>query len=286
MSSAPLASANELVAAVREAYNAPDPEAVYLGTGLATRTNVATGQLPMDALAMLLVAERARKRFGAAGILHLVADEHALINGFAREAEVMRAAESVVAQLRHVAPLLGLRGYEIVRASELRDTLHCELHQSALDRCSDPYAAREAADVEWARRRHGATIKVGWTMQPRLDMPPGGHDERYFDQVYRELFGDRVTAIYTHAGRRVDQHPGASPYAHQPGERRLTLSSTAAEVIEICASTSMRRHLRPLIRELQQELNQERVDDLREATAAVLRALDPLPLLNPSPTER
>src|SRR4051812_23821143 len=76
-------------------------DAVYLGFGICTRGALATGDLPLDALAMILVADAERSRRGASQVIHLVADVHALANPFVSPAEAdrvgLRLASNVAA---------------------------------------------------------------------------------------------------------------------------------------------------------------------------------------------
>jgi hypothetical protein len=236
-----------LIVATRPADTAASPRAVYLGFGVASLSGVATGELPVDALAMMLVAEEQRRAHGAARVVHLVADEHALVNRFARHDDVARAAERLVEQIEAVVAAFGFRAYEVLRASELRDPRHAELHAYAATAGADPYTARQAADVEWALRTHGATVKVGWTMATSANDPPGGFDERYFDEVHAHVFGRRVTAVYTGAGRTLDpDRPRCSPYTMLAGEQRLTLDASREDVELTVSKARMRRHLEPI----------------------------------------
>lgn len=221
-------------------------ESVYLGFGLATRHGLGEGRLPLDALAMVLVAARRREQLGAARVVHLIADRHALYNGFATRRDVDRRARMLAAELRELAAALGLGPYEVVLASEIEDRLHPRLMGEAWARCPDLYAARQAADVEWARRRWGAGVKVGWSMSGDV-AATGGRDEPYFDRVHRSIFGGELAAVYTAPGRALDPaRPRCSPYTLLPGQPRLTFSSGADAIRVHCASASMRRHLAPI----------------------------------------
>lgn len=229
----------------RSAHEPAPCDAVYLGFGLTSREGLGTGRLPLDAVGMVLLAASERDAVGARRIVHLIADRHALYNGFATRRAVARSALVAEAELCRLRDRLGLEDYEIVRASEIDDPLHAQLIEEAAAGCPDPYAVRQAADVEWAWRRHGAGVKIGWALDAR---PEGGeHDERYFDRAHREVFGASVAHVYAPAGRAVDaQRPRCSPYTLLPAQRRLTLTSGRAEIDDCLGSSSMRRHLRPL----------------------------------------
>ncbi|MBJ7469819.1 MAG: hypothetical protein JHD16_00885 [Solirubrobacteraceae bacterium] len=250
-------------------------DAVYVGMGVATRRRLVTGDLPLDALGMMLVAERARIAVGAKRVIHLIADTHALVNDFATSSAVERAAASLAAHVKCAAQVLGLGPYQVLRASQIDACgadrrLHGRLYREAQRVTNDPYAARQAADVEWARRVFGAGVKIGWTMESDLDRPVLGYDERYFDAVHRDVFGDGLTYIYTAAGRRRDERPRTSPYANEPGERRITVTSSPEQITDACGSPRMRAHLRPLVAELRDALTLPAHDDLAADIASVL----------------
>jgi hypothetical protein len=234
-----------LVALVHDALEPSPADAVFLGFGLAARSGIATGDLPVDALAMILLAEEERAARGAGRVIHLIADEHAKVNRFARGADVTVAADRLTRQLERVVRAFRFDAYDIVRASELEDPLHAELHAAAAATDVGAYAARQAADVEWALRAYGAGTKIGWTMTARVSEPPRGFDERYFDLVHAGLFGPRVSCVYTHPGRTLDPaRPRCSPYTMLPGEGRLALHSPLRAIEEAVAHRSMRKHLR------------------------------------------
>ncbi|WP_205696863.1 hypothetical protein [Conexibacter sp. SYSU D00693] len=249
-----------LIALAHEGDGGPC-DTVYLGFGLAAHGGLTTGELPLDALAMLVVAERQRRLRGAQRILHLVADRHALVNAFATRREVARAADALVDQLEALAPALGLQAYDVVRASQLTAPEYRRLVADAGQRAPDPYGARQAADVEWMRRAHGAAVKVGWTLSARPD-GVARRDEVAFDALHRQLFGPGLATVYTGPGRSLDpDRPRCSPYVLLAGQRRLTLASGAGSVAEHCASSRMRRHLRPIAERVLQQLGVVAVAD-------------------------
>jgi hypothetical protein len=263
-----------LLQATSHAPGAAAPRAIYLGFGVATRSALATGVLPFDALGMILLAERCRRASGAGRVVHLIADDHAALNRFARPSAIAASAETMEDELRRVVAALGYRGYTIVRASALSDSDHDDLHLAALDACADPYAARQAADVEWARRRHGATVKVGWTLEPRLALAAKGHDERYFDDVHAQVFGENVTYMYGLPGRTLDaERPRTSPYALLPGEPRLTLRTPPAAIAGLCGGKHMRKHLGVLCSAAERELELPGAADPAARVAAILDRL-------------
>jgi hypothetical protein len=271
---APRLEADPLLAATLEASQAAGPSAIYLGFGIATRTALSAGTLPFDALAMIMLAEHERRARGAARVVHLIADEHALVNDFAEPAAVARVGQEIEAVVRHVVDAFGFDDYEIVCASAIADPLHHDLQRQARVRCDDPYAARQAADVEWARLRHGATVKVGWTMQPDLDKPSRGHDERYFDAIHAAVFGPNVTYVYGRAGQTLDAaRPRTTPYTLTAGERRLALTTSAARIPELCEGARLRRHLTTICAEAERELGVPARGELPDRLTTVLQRI-------------
>jgi hypothetical protein len=265
-----------LVVAARDAERHAPPRAVYLGTGVTAQGSLATGALPLDALGMVLAADHVRAVTGAASVVHLVADEHAVLAGRDRGA-VRMVADTLESNLRRAVAALGIEHYRVVRASEIQDRRHRELvahTATSAELGCGAYALRQAADVEWVREVFGATVKVGWTAEHRLDVAPRGFDERFFDGVYARIFGDRVSTVYLAPGRRVDaERPRTSPYIHMAGELRATTDTPPAAVPQILASSGMRRHLRPLVHEVRSALDLPANHDLPSALAEVLTAL-------------
>lgn len=248
-----------------------DGTTAYLGFGISTRSSLGTGELPLDALSMMLVASD--PRYGRHGVVHLIADTHALVNSFVGAREANSAAARLAEEVRRLADLFGLTNYLVVRASEIEDPLHAALRAETLSRCSEPYAALQAADVEWAVKRRGASVKVGWTASKVATDPPTGFDERYFDGVHRELFSP-IGAVYVAPGRCLDfTRPRCSPYTMVAGQQRLTVRSNRAEIAAHCASRSMRRHLTPLCDHALARLGVECAPPLSNRLAVLLERL-------------
>jgi hypothetical protein len=268
------AQGDPLIAAAMDRDPPSQPRAIFLGFGLTTRHGVSVGRLPFDSLAMVMVAEAERRKRGAEKVMHLIADEHAMVNDFAEADTIDRAASAVERELRDVVAAFGYEHYEVFRASAIDDDAHLELLLLATQRCRDPYAAQQAADVEWARRTFGATVKIGWVMDPRPNSPARGFDERYFDQVYSDLFGAAVTAIYCYPGRTLDPDlPRASPYTLLPGQLRLSLTATEQQLQAACVSRSMSRHLRVICQRAEVELGLAGDGELIDRITAIMQRL-------------
>lgn len=200
------------------------PRAVTLGIGLSSRHMLSQG-LPFDVLAMLLAAEQLRRAARAERVVALIADRHALTNGFASHQIEVRAHD-VQRRLSAVRDALGLR-LDIVRA----DTLHRTRDHQAIVRHvqrragpAHPYVKLEVADTEYLRRSNRAIVKLGWA----LDASAGAADaldERHFDARYREWVGSDVGFAYVRPGRTLDPgRPTAAPYLVVDSRRRLLLS--------------------------------------------------------------
>ena len=206
------------------------PRAIVLGVGLSARGRMSAG-LPFDVIGMLLAAEQLRRAAGARRIVALIADRHALTNGFS-ELHVAPRAREVERQLHAVQRALRLP-LHVVRAS----TLHARRSHAALvrrvERCAGsahPYVTLQVADTEWLRRRHGAIVKLGWALDARPCAASSTLDERLFDQRFREWVGSSVGFAYVRAGRTFDLgRPLAAPYLVIDAGRRLLLSPDERE---------------------------------------------------------
>jgi hypothetical protein len=230
-----------LVAAISAGDDA-GAEAIYLGFGVCSHVRLATGELPFDALAMVLVAEEQRRMWGASRVVHLIADAHAIAAGHDPIA-VSAVAGRLARGLRRAVGRLGFDRYDVILASTLDDDLHRALLAFAVGQRADGYAAREAADIEWARRTYGAGVKVGWTMDGDARRIPR-FDERHFDAVHAALFGSAPTAVYTQPGRTADgRRPRCSPYTALPDQQRPLLTSSDADLRATVWSRSQTRQL-------------------------------------------
>lgn len=170
----------------------------YFGIGISNKHGL-TEDLPFDALGMLVVAEMVKRSAGLSGINVLIADEHARFNGCSNH------SINIVANHRRdfvnqITERLCFQNFDVMLASEIYGSLHAG--------CIIPGAGRyeclQAADME-TFRRNGSAIKIGWKHEGMF------MDERHFDRVYSEVFGNAVTFIYAESGRSLDGTPCA-PY--------------------------------------------------------------------------
>ncbi|HEX5659065.1 MAG TPA: hypothetical protein VFX59_17845 [Polyangiales bacterium] len=203
------------------------PRVIMIGIGLGSRTALSEG-LPFDTLGMLLAAEQLRRALGTPHMIALIADRHALSNGFL-EGQVRARAVEVHAQLRTIQRALRIP-LQVVRADTLHQTAE---HRQVLAqvqvvrraREAHPYMQLEVADTECLRRIHGPLLKLGWALGSRVELPCGTRDERAFDASFRAWIGTGVGFAYVAAGRTLDSsRPFAAPYLVLDPPHRLLLS--------------------------------------------------------------
>ena len=199
------------------------PNAVMLGIGLASEQRLSCG-LPFDVLGMLLPAEQVRRAAGAERVVVVIADRHAVSNGF-DEPHVQQRARAIARGLEHVRSALGLP-LQIVHAEAMhRDPRYLRIHDGVRARAgeSDPYVTLEVADTEYLRREHGSIVKLGWSLGGQARA--GLRDERYFDERFSAWVGHDVGFAYCDAGRTLDpQRLRAAPYLAIDPARRLLLA--------------------------------------------------------------
>jgi hypothetical protein len=230
---------------------------IYYGTGLTTPKAIMQG-VPFDILGMVLVAERIRRTLGYREIFHHVADTHAKTNKWIDPLQVDEKAAEVREILSRVSRNLGLDSLRVVMSSEF-DSLpeYLELvdyFKSNSDQ--HEYVVREMADMEWYRKNHGLSIKMGWIIQ--ATETELGFDERLFDREYKRIMGEQISFIYTKPGRTLDlSRPKASPYIQIEGEARVLLKKgedVANKLSEAAEKTGdkhlggARKHLESIVR--------------------------------------
>jgi hypothetical protein len=197
------------------------PRAVTLGIGLSSRKTLTRG-IPFDMLGMVLPAEQLRRACGAERLVALIADRHALTNGFGHASVERRAAE-VAWLFEAMRAAFGLP-LDIVRASFIHDDpRHVHIHE-AVRSCAGathPYVTLEVADTAFLRRSYGSILKVGWALGREQHSVL---DERFFDERFRSWVGDDVGFAYCEAGRTLDPaRLKAAPYLVIDPARRLLL---------------------------------------------------------------
>ena len=202
------------------------PRAVYLGVGLCTETDVSVA-VPVDLLGILLPAERVRRAVGAEALVVVVADEHALGNGF-RPDRVMKRAVETERLLCRLGTTLGLEQMQVMRASSFHGSTRYRRILAEVDLRAPHglgrYFRRQVADVEHMHRVWGGVVKVGWVVSgsPRVQHR---RDEMAFDTCFNSVVGDHVGFVYCKAGRTMDdRRPKASPYVVVDPSRRICVS--------------------------------------------------------------
>jgi hypothetical protein len=215
---------NLSLAGIDGAARAAAPKAVFAGMGLCTSLRLGRG-LPLDCLGMLLPAIGIRDRLGARSVVVVIADEHALANGFDLEA-VQALASKNERTLRLISSALDLE-LKIVRASDFHSRERYRSILAEVDRRAPAgdhhYFRMEVADIEYLHRVCGGVLKVGWTISGSESLSRR-HDEVAFDQRFKSWMGKHVPFIYCKSGRVLDDsHPKASPYVVTDPARRICL---------------------------------------------------------------
>ena len=242
---------------LRPADPSRPPKAVYLGLGLCAQDGLSKA-IPLDLLGLLLPAEAVRAAAGAEELIVLVADRHALENGFS-PTEVEARAAALERTLERLRERCNLRALTIVRASRMhaerayRDAL-AMVRRRAGGRQHE-YALRQLADAVYLDERCGGLLKVGWAL--RGADPSRRRDEVAFDLALREVVGDRVPFVYCRPGRALfDESPRVPPYVALRPEARLCIDRPEDALKKLAAAydraspdtvQGFRRHLRALL---------------------------------------
>lgn len=231
------------------------PRAITLGIGISSPRALTRG-VPFDVLGMLLPAESLRKAADAAHVVALIADRHALKNGFPAP-QVARRTREIEATLRAVGRALGMP-LELVRASELHGQREYRLLQQRIRARAPshehPYVTLEVADTEYLRSAYGSIVKLGWALGgPRAKAVL---DERFFDVRHRAWVNSDVGFAYSPAGRTLDERrPHAAPYIVLDPARRLLLRPDepiehkleASGQVSERSKRAVRRHMRRIV---------------------------------------
>jgi hypothetical protein len=261
------------------------PGGVFVGIGLCAPDAVSKA-LPLDALGLILSAERVRRAVGAGRLVVLIADSHAATNAVDL-LEVQRRCREAERTLHLVRNHLGLTALRVRKAS----TLHAgEDYRAVLARVrrrageeEHPYFVREVADIACMDRRLGGLVKVGWCIGARA----GTHrDERAFDARFTAWVGRHAGFVYGKAGRRLDDRgPKAPPYITRDARRRICLrpdEDVTAKLAGAGRRTStatlngVRRHLRALARSFSDTVAPLQGDVAQRAQAIIRAVFDGL----------
>ncbi len=183
----------------------------YFGMGISGRYNLAE-YLPFDSLGMILTAELVKRKLNLEDSTIIIADEHAKTNGFDVKT-IDRIAKERRELLNKISENLSCK-LNIVLGSE---TSLNEEYKTILNGISkgNSYEKAQFADMEFQRRK-GKNVKIGWGHRS-MSM-----DERYFDRLYKELFGDTTTFVYVETGRALDGSR-LPPYLNSGNRPRLML---------------------------------------------------------------
>lgn len=184
----------------------------YFGIGVSNRHGL-TENLPFDTLSMILLAEVIKRELGLEESRIIVADEHAKTNGF-NEADIDRISKPRKDFLERTLDRLGFINWEVVLGSEIAKDPQYEEILARINR-GNRYERAQLADMELYRRVKKG-IKIGWKHEPME------FDERHFDELYRSIFGNTTTFVYTEAGKALDGTP-LPPYLDSPNRPRLFL---------------------------------------------------------------
>jgi hypothetical protein len=184
--------------------------------GLGVAADDASHGLPVDVLILVFAQEMVRRSLGLAKSSVLIADSNACHAGVPR-LDVHRAASLAQAPLEALIDRFGFP-VEVRRSSSMAPASDVERKQDALD-IDNGYVAQQLVQTEIMRER-GAAVKIGWALSACT------YDETYFDRLYRDRFGERVTFVYTIGGRTLNvQRPRACPYLCREPRDRLLLGT-------------------------------------------------------------
>lgn len=207
-------------------YSSQAPRAVYMGIGLCTRDQMTTG-LPIDVLGMLIPAEKLRAAIGAEHLVVLIADSHALSNGFPAS-KVAQAAQTINRVLLRIRAQRKLHHLRIVRASELQKEAGyqsiLEVVRNRAQNKGNEYIYRQTTDVAFLDQELGGLLKLGWTVDVKGASGGGYGDEVSFDRAVELLTEQRPCFAYVRCGRALDdRRPKVSPYIGTDRGRRIVI---------------------------------------------------------------
>jgi hypothetical protein len=200
---------------------------VYVGFGVAGRKGLSVA-VPLDILALIIVAELVRRVLGASGITFLIADSHAQRTGNYDPSKVREAAIRRKHIIDRSCQALGVPDPQVYFASEIE---HDPLYQALVEEAASvahgdaEYFVREAADIEFFRRAGGVGMKIGWSLGSTKNA--ARFDEQAFDRFYLEMFpkGKQMKFVYASAGRTLDPSKAkAAPYLDFESRTRVLLT--------------------------------------------------------------
>jgi hypothetical protein len=211
-------------------------KSTWFGVGVAA--DDASRGLPVDVLILVFAQEMVRRELGLPTSSILIADSNACNAGVPR-LDVHRAASLAQAPLEALIHRFGFP-VDVRRSSSLAPAAEVESRQAALE-IDNGYVAQQLVQTEIMRER-GAAVKVGWALSACT------YDEKYFDRLYGDRFGDGVTFAYTIGGRTLNpQRPRACPYlCREPADRLLlgTRENAVRKLYSDQSSPAMRGYRR------------------------------------------
>lgn len=188
---------------------------LYYGTGLCNSHCLSIG-VPFDVLSMVLVAEKFRQTFELSGVIHHIADTHAICNLPEKKKEVFAKAAEFEVVMEKVIAKLGLHHFTIVRASSFDDSPEYNIFMCQVGNSGNgEYAQRELADMLWYQKNHNVVLKLGWADKSFE------RDERSYDDVFVRCFGKTLSFAYTKPGHTFTRK--VVPYIATTEEDRIFL---------------------------------------------------------------
>jgi hypothetical protein len=205
-------------------------QAIYFGIGLVAQKTLTKG-LSINYLGYLLGAEQARRSMGLGMVIQLVADQLALDDRPDLKDDVTTMSSRIVGQSMSIADRMGLGGnYRVMLASDMQheegfhennEHVRTYLSDKGLPGPVENYTRLQLAITRQMQDRYNVTTKLSWAVSGA----DGKFDERFFDNHYAGMDGNRLTCVYSHAGRTLDPaRPRVSPYFVHSPENHLLLS--------------------------------------------------------------
>ena len=164
----------------------------------------------------------------------LVADTHAIVNGLDA-----RSVDGVAGQYRETLERtlenLGLKGWEVVRASEIDQTPEYRDILNSVD-IPNGYFRRELSDMHWFNQEHGVNLKVSWALKGS----ESSHEMELYRQFNRQV-NNSFGFVYVVPGRTFNpKRPHAAPYFCKNPEERILIR--AGENVEDKINSARERH--------------------------------------------
>lgn len=185
----------------------------FFGVGLSNGVPELSKGVPFDILSMIFLSEM----FTSGNKNILIADEHAVSNGFNQHA-VSVLARTYITAFEKILINLGFNNWNIVKASDInKDSTYQLILNSIND--SNEYIKRQLADMAWFNQERDVNLKVGWSMNGTKNS-----DEKAFDNLFEQKFGNVLSFIYSKAGINFDPDAlRSSPYFCKNPDARILM---------------------------------------------------------------